>query len=164
VRHSQRKTTAGKSRGLASLAGAVGRLLVQEGRGDEELLLALSDSSGWRISDGQRLGKSGVGDGFLGDVRSSAKEGPTHVQGDDRATIGAERSPCGEHGHQELGRRTGPGNRPGQSNRNEPLTCGPGPLNNFSNFQTPIKHVNSKRRPCLAPKIFKLWMRLDLSF
>jgi hypothetical protein len=25
-----------------------------------------------------------VGDGFLADVRSSAKEGPTHVGGDDR--------------------------------------------------------------------------------
>jgi hypothetical protein len=26
-----------------------------------------------------------------------------------------------------------------------PLVCGPGPLNNFSNFQTPLKQVNSKK-------------------
>jgi hypothetical protein len=45
VRCSQRKTM-GKSRGPASLAGAMGRLLVQEGCGDEALLLVQSDSSG----------------------------------------------------------------------------------------------------------------------
>jgi hypothetical protein len=43
----------GKSRGPASLAGAVGRLLVQEGRRDEVLLLAQSDRLGWLISDEQ---------------------------------------------------------------------------------------------------------------
>jgi hypothetical protein len=94
VRRSQRKMTAGKSCGPALLSGAVGRLLVQEGHSDEALLLAQSDSSGRLISDGQLRvkqrpaqsravrsvvergrGKSGVGDSFLGDVRSSAKEG-----------------------------------------------------------------------------------------
>jgi hypothetical protein len=40
VRHSRRKMTTGKSRGPASQAGAAGMLLVQEGRGDEVLLLA----------------------------------------------------------------------------------------------------------------------------
>jgi hypothetical protein len=76
---------------------------VQEGRGDEVLLLARSDSLGWIVGDGQwRLmqqpvwsraarsaakwweGKSEVGDGFLGDVQSSGKGGPTHVGSDDR--------------------------------------------------------------------------------
>jgi hypothetical protein len=82
--HSWRKTAAGKSHGLASLAGAAGRFLAQEGRRDEVLLLARSDSSGWLIGDGQRqangggaekssesssrtgLGKSKMGDGSLG--------------------------------------------------------------------------------------------------
>jgi hypothetical protein len=87
----------------ASLAGAAGRLLVQEGRGNEALLLAWLDSSGWLLGDWQRWakqrpawsraarsaaewgrGKSGLGDGFLGDVQSSGKEGPTHIGGDDR--------------------------------------------------------------------------------
>jgi hypothetical protein len=36
----------GESRCPASLAGAAGRLLVQEGRGDRALLLARLDSSG----------------------------------------------------------------------------------------------------------------------
>jgi hypothetical protein len=40
VRHSRRKMTTGKSRGPASQAGAAVMLLVQEGRGDEVLLLA----------------------------------------------------------------------------------------------------------------------------
>jgi hypothetical protein len=103
MRRSQRKMTVGKSCGPALLSGTVGRLLVQEGRGDEALLLARSDSSGHPIGDGQRRvkqrptqiraarsvvergrGKSGVGDSFLSDIQSSAKEGPTHVGGDDR--------------------------------------------------------------------------------
>jgi hypothetical protein len=54
VRCSWRKMTVGKSRGPASLAGAAGRLLVQEGRGDEALLLVEADSSGRLIGDGQR--------------------------------------------------------------------------------------------------------------
>jgi hypothetical protein len=97
-----------KSRGPASLADAAGRLLVQEGRGGEALLLALSDSLGRLIGDGQRWvkqrparsraarsageqgrGKSGAGDNFLGDIRSSGMEGPTHVGGDDRRPPGA---------------------------------------------------------------------------
>jgi hypothetical protein len=49
---SRRKTTAGKSHGPTSLAGVAGRLLVQEGHGDEALLLAQSDSSGRLIGDG----------------------------------------------------------------------------------------------------------------
>jgi hypothetical protein len=61
----------------------------------------------------------------------------------------AEHSPCGDHSHQEQGRRVGPGDHPGRSNGNGPLTYGPGPLNNFSNFQTPLKLVNSKRRPTI---------------
>jgi hypothetical protein len=95
--------TVGKSRGPASPADVVGMLLVQEGRGDEALLLARSDSSGRLISVGEQWakqwpthsravrsaaewweGKSEVGDGFLDDVRRSDKEGPTHVGGDDR--------------------------------------------------------------------------------
>jgi hypothetical protein len=45
MRCSWRKTTAGESRCPASLDGAVGRLLVQEGRCDEALPLVRSDSS-----------------------------------------------------------------------------------------------------------------------
>jgi hypothetical protein len=46
ARRSRRKTTAGKSRGPASLACTAGRLLLEEGHGDEALLLARSNSSG----------------------------------------------------------------------------------------------------------------------
>jgi hypothetical protein len=53
ARCSRRKMTTGKSCGPASLAGTTGRLLVQEGRGDEALLLARSDSSVRLIDDGQ---------------------------------------------------------------------------------------------------------------
>jgi hypothetical protein len=53
MRCSRKKMTTWKSRGPASLAGAAARLLVQEGHGDEALILARSDSS-WRlIGDGQ---------------------------------------------------------------------------------------------------------------
>jgi hypothetical protein len=54
VRCSWRKMMVGKSCGPASPAGAVGRLLVQEGHGEVTLLLARLDSSGWLIGDGQR--------------------------------------------------------------------------------------------------------------
>jgi hypothetical protein len=54
VRCSQRKMMAGKSCGPASLACAVGRLLVQEGRSDEALLLARSNRSGRLVGDEQR--------------------------------------------------------------------------------------------------------------
>jgi hypothetical protein len=54
VRCSRRKMTVRKSRGLALLAGAAGRLSVREGRGDEALLLVRSDSSGLLIGDGQQ--------------------------------------------------------------------------------------------------------------
>jgi hypothetical protein len=76
---------------------------VQEGRGDKALLLARSDSSGWLINDRRCLvkqwpvwcrtarsmaeqveGKSEVGGGFLGDVRSSDKGGRATWGGDDR--------------------------------------------------------------------------------
>jgi hypothetical protein len=40
-------------------------------------------------------GKGGVGDGVLGDVRSSAKEGLTHVGGDDRQPLGIGRGAWG---------------------------------------------------------------------
>jgi hypothetical protein len=91
--------TTGKSHAPASLAGAAGMLLVQEGRGDEALFLARSDSSGRLVGDEQRRmkqqpawsrvgrsmaerweGQSKMGDGFLGNVRSSGKGGqPTWV-------------------------------------------------------------------------------------
>jgi hypothetical protein len=45
VRCSRRKTTAGESHCPALLAGATGRLLVQERRSDEALLLVRSDRS-----------------------------------------------------------------------------------------------------------------------
>jgi hypothetical protein len=51
VRCSWRKMMAGKSHGPASPAGAVGRLLLQEGRDDEALLLSQLDSSGRLIGD-----------------------------------------------------------------------------------------------------------------
>jgi hypothetical protein len=76
---------------------------------------------------------------------------------------GAERSLRDEHGHREQGWHVGLGDRPGQSNENGPLTCGPDPLNNFSNFHTPLKIVNSKRLLSHAPKIFELCMPLDLN-
>jgi hypothetical protein len=88
----------GEFRGPALLASAVGRLLVQEGRGDKALLLSQSDSLGRFISDGQWWvkwwpvrsraarsaaewweGKSGVSGGFLGDIQSRDKGGPTHL-------------------------------------------------------------------------------------
>jgi hypothetical protein len=103
VRRSRRKMAVGKSRGLASLAGVVGRLLAQEGRRDEALLLARSDNSRWLVSDGQRWAKQRPAWSRAArhaarrgrakvkwatapsdDVRSSAKEWPTHVGGDDR--------------------------------------------------------------------------------
>jgi hypothetical protein len=40
----------------------------------------------------------------------------------------------------------------GGQNRNEPLTGGPGYANIFSNFQTPLKLANSKRKLSHAPK------------
>jgi hypothetical protein len=45
MRCSQRKTTTGESYFPASLAGAAGRFLVQEGCGDRALLLVRSDNS-----------------------------------------------------------------------------------------------------------------------
>jgi hypothetical protein len=68
------------------------------------------------------------------------------------ATV-AKRSPHGERGHREQGRRTRPDDHPRRSNGNRPLTCGPSPLNNFSYFQTPLKFVNSKREPSVLKDI-----------
>jgi hypothetical protein len=47
----------------------------------DEAVAGVEQSSEERGRMGE--GKSGVDDGFLGDVRSSAKERPTHVGGDD---------------------------------------------------------------------------------
>jgi hypothetical protein len=52
VTRSWRKMTAGKSRGPTSLASVAGKFLVMEGCGDELLLLAQSDNSGWLVDDG----------------------------------------------------------------------------------------------------------------
>jgi hypothetical protein len=103
ARRSRRKTVTGKSCSLASLADAAGRLLKQDGHWDEALLLAQSDSLGQLISNGQRWAKQLLGRSRAArhvaeqgrgktrwvtapsdDVRSSAKEWPTHVGGDDR--------------------------------------------------------------------------------
>jgi hypothetical protein len=144
-----KKMTVGKSRGPASLADVVGRLLVQEGRRDEALLLAWSDSSGRLIGDEQRRRSSGQcraeqhgarpnGGGekvewaTASSVTSGAVvRGPSHVGRQRPVATGTERSPHGEHDHREQGRHAGPGDRPGRSNGNGPLTCGPNPLNDF---------------------------------
>jgi hypothetical protein len=119
VRHSRRKTTAGKSCGPASLAGAAGRLLVQEGHCDEALLLAQSDSSGWLMGDGQRWAKQRP-------VRSRASRSAVERERGkaEWATTSSVTSGVvvrrGQHmwaattgGHREQGRRAGPGDRPG---------------------------------------------------
>jgi hypothetical protein len=49
------------------------------------------------------VGRSGVGGGFLGDVQSKDKEGPTHVGWRRLAATGVKRSVRGEHGHREQG-------------------------------------------------------------
>jgi hypothetical protein len=115
----------GKSRGPASPAGAAGRLLVQEGHGDEALLLARLDSSG-RLIGGRGRGAEQRGERPNGG-RGKAKwvTASLVMPG---AVLGG--------GHWEQGWRTGPGHSPGRSNGNGPMTCGPSPLNNFSNFQT----------------------------
>jgi hypothetical protein len=83
VWRSWRKTMTGKSRGPASPAGTAGRLSVQEGRGDEALLLAWSDSSRQLIGDGQRWAQwvtaSSVTSGAV-----VGGGGATHVGGDDQ--------------------------------------------------------------------------------
>jgi hypothetical protein len=103
TRCSQRKMMAGKSCGLASLAGAAGRPLVQEGRSDNALLLVWSDSSEaahlqlemaneatasveQSSEEAGRTveGRSKVGGGFLGDVRSRGNGGQPTWDGDDQ--------------------------------------------------------------------------------
>jgi hypothetical protein len=51
----------------------------------------------------------------------------------------------------------------GGQNGNGLLTSGPGSVKQFSNFQTPLKIVNPKKKPSLAQKIFKLCVLLDLN-
>jgi hypothetical protein len=87
VRCSQRKMMMGGIPLSSSLAGAVGRFLVQEGRGDEALLLVRSDSPEaarrWMPTVGEAAaaaeqsseecvqtvgGRSAVGGSFLGDI------------------------------------------------------------------------------------------------
>jgi hypothetical protein len=60
VWHSWWKTAAGKSCGPTSLAGAVGMLLALEGRKEEALLLAQSDSLGRLVRDGQSSDRHGA--------------------------------------------------------------------------------------------------------
>jgi hypothetical protein len=95
-------------------------------------------------------GKSRVGDDLLGDVWSSGKEGPTHVGSDDWWPPGT-------------GAARGTGRPSRRSNKNGPLTCGPDPLTNFSNFQTTLKFVNAKRKLSHAPKIFNLCMGIYMN-
>jgi hypothetical protein len=56
-----RSSATGESRCPASLAGATGRLLVQEGRGDKVLLLVRSDSSEVGHRRRVTMGKAAVG-------------------------------------------------------------------------------------------------------
>jgi hypothetical protein len=71
VRCSQRKTMAGESLCPASLAGTAGRLLVQEGRGDEALLFIWSDSK--EASHRQRVT---AGKAVAGMKQNSEEAGP----------------------------------------------------------------------------------------
>jgi hypothetical protein len=146
TRCSQRKMMAGKSCGLASLAGAAGRPLVQEGRSDNALLLVWSDSSeaahlqlemaneatasAEQSSEeaGRTVeGRSKVGGGFLGDVRSRGNgcnpRGMATTSGHQCQALSAwwARSP----GTRWL---AGPSDHPGRSNKNGPLTGGPDPV------------------------------------
>jgi hypothetical protein len=43
------------------------------------------------------------------------------------------------------------------------LIGGPGLVKYILNFETPLKLANSKRKPSLTSKIFKLCMQLDLN-
>jgi hypothetical protein len=61
--------------------------------------------------------------------------GPSLVVWRRPAASSAECSLRGEHGHREQGWRAGPGDRPGWSNGNRPLTCSPSPLNDFQIFK-----------------------------
>jgi hypothetical protein len=152
VRCSWRKMTAGKSRGPVWLAGAVGRLSVQEGHGDEALLWVRSDSSGRLIDDGQWRQSNGwhgveqrgprlneAGDKVRWETPPSVTSGEVVSGGGGGtprgavtlAATGAECSPCGERGPKEQGQRVGLGDRPGRSNGNGPLTCRPCLLNDF---------------------------------
>jgi hypothetical protein len=106
--------------------------------------------------------RSRVGGGFLGDVWSMDKGGlATHMGQRRPGATGAERSPHGEHGHREQGCAQDRAIVPSGQNGNRPLTGGPGPVNIFSNFQTPLRFANSKRKYFLALKIFKLCTLLD---
>jgi hypothetical protein len=66
MRCSWRKTTAGESRSLASLDGAVGRLLVQEGRCDEALWSGRTAQRRWAM----------IGKAVAGVEQSSEEVGP----------------------------------------------------------------------------------------
>jgi hypothetical protein len=57
--------------------------------------------------------------------------GASHVGRRRLAANGAERSTRGEHDYRQQGWRAGPGDRPGRSNGNGPLTCGLGPVKKF---------------------------------
>jgi hypothetical protein len=91
--------------------------------------------------------RSGVGGSFLGDIRSRDNVGPTHVGRRRLAATGAEHCPCGER------------DCPGQSKQKRAAERWAQPSKIY--FQTPLKIANSKRKPFLALKIFKLCRRLN---
>jgi hypothetical protein len=109
------KTTAGESRCLASLASVAGRLLVQQGRGDEAVLLVRSDSSEQAHQRLATVGEAAEGRrrvrvSFLGDVWS-------RDQGGGQSTWGGNREQDGDWDRATVS--------DGQ-NGNGPLTGGPG--------------------------------------
>jgi hypothetical protein len=109
------KTTAGESRCPASLASAASRLLVQQGCGNEALLLVRSDRSEaarrWLVMAGEATeGRSRVRVSFLGDVWRRDKGGGQSTGGGDREQGG------------DWDRATVPDGQ----NGNGPLTGGPG--------------------------------------
>jgi hypothetical protein len=75
---------AGKSRGPTSLAGAAGRLSVQEGHGDEALRLVQSDSFGQRGAQQRGVWPNNGGDKAKWAMAPSVMpgavvRGPSHV-------------------------------------------------------------------------------------
>jgi hypothetical protein len=102
-----------------------------------------------------------VGGSFLSDVQSSDKEGggqPTWCGDDHRQPVTVR----GERGHREQGGAQDRTTVPGGQNGNGPPTGGPAQQNIISNFQTPLKLANTKRKPSPIQKIFILCMRLCL--
>jgi hypothetical protein len=87
-------------------------------------------------------GRSKVGSSFLGDVESRDKGG-----GNSHGAVmtGAERSPCGEHGHREQGHARDWATVPSGQNGNELLTVGRGPAKSIFKFSNSTQTYKFKK-------------------